>query len=56
MLIHSFYNEMCLDLFSEQVPRVFIKGKCIGGGSETKAMHEEGKLEPLLREYNAIID
>lgn len=38
------------------VPRVFIKGKCIGGGSETKALHEEGKLEPMLREYNAIID
>jgi glutaredoxin 3 len=30
------------------VPRVFINGKCIGGGSETKALHDSGKLKALL--------
>nr|XP_039273629.1 glutaredoxin-like [Styela clava] len=31
------------------VPRVFVKGKCIGGGSETKSMKLSGKLSKLLQ-------
>ncbi|XP_046405507.1 glutaredoxin-2, mitochondrial-like isoform X2 [Ischnura elegans] len=30
------------------VPRVFIKGKCIGGASDTKQLHDEGRLLALL--------
>ncbi|KAF4516928.1 hypothetical protein B566_EDAN008017 [Ephemera danica] len=30
------------------VPRVFIKGQCIGGGSETKSLAASGKLKELL--------
>ncbi|XP_064634731.1 uncharacterized protein LOC135492292 isoform X2 [Lineus longissimus] len=32
------------------VPRVFINGKCIGGGSETRDLHREGKLVSLIQE------
>uniref|UniRef100_A0A1B6LAX0 Glutaredoxin-2, mitochondrial n=1 Tax=Graphocephala atropunctata TaxID=36148 RepID=A0A1B6LAX0_9HEMI len=30
------------------VPRVFVNGKCIGGGSDVKALHQNGKLKPML--------
>ncbi|XP_072295275.1 glutaredoxin 2 isoform X2 [Eucyclogobius newberryi] len=30
------------------VPRVFINGNCIGGGSDTKQLHQQGKLLPLI--------
>ncbi|XP_051979882.1 glutaredoxin 2 isoform X3 [Xyrauchen texanus] len=30
------------------VPRVFINGQCIGGGSDTKQLHQQGKLLPLI--------
>ncbi|XP_060595049.1 uncharacterized monothiol glutaredoxin F10D7.3-like [Ruditapes philippinarum] len=33
---------------AQSVPRVFINGKCIGGGSETKALHESGQLQSML--------
>eukprot|EP00397_Hematodinium_sp_SG-2012_P061272 GEMP01080884.1.p1 GENE.GEMP01080884.1~~GEMP01080884.1.p1 ORF type:complete len:134 (+),score=20.58 GEMP01080884.1:58-402(+) len=36
------------------VPRVFIGGKCIGGGSETVALKKDGKLEALLQEVGVI--
>ena len=36
------------------VPRVFIGGKCIGGGDETMALHNKGKLEPLLKSVGAL--
>ncbi|KAL1022631.1 hypothetical protein UPYG_G00030240 [Umbra pygmaea] len=32
------------------VPRVFINGKCIGGGSDTKELHQQGKLLPLIEQ------
>jgi glutaredoxin 3 len=35
------------------VPRVFIGGKCIGGGSETYTLHNQGGLLPLLRDAGA---
>lgn len=30
------------------VPRVFIRGECIGGGSETKSLYKSGKLKTML--------
>jgi glutaredoxin 3 len=27
------------------VPRVFVKGECLGGGSDVKALYESGKLQ-----------
>jgi len=35
------------------VPRVFVGGKCIGGGSETYSLHNQGKLIPLAKESGA---
>jgi len=35
------------------VPRVFVGGKCIGGGSETWSVHNQGRLIPLLKEAGA---
>jgi glutaredoxin 3 len=35
------------------VPRVFIGGKCIGGGSETYSLHNQGKLVPMLKDAGA---
>lgn len=32
------------------VPRVFINGNCIGGGSDTKQLHQQGKLLPLIQQ------
>ncbi|XP_056894528.1 glutaredoxin 2 isoform X1 [Takifugu flavidus] len=32
------------------VPRVFVNGNCIGGGSDTKRLHQEGKLLPLIEQ------
>ena len=31
------------------VPRVFIGGECIGGGSEASAMHQSGELEKRIQ-------
>eukprot|EP00096_Caligus_rogercresseyi_P010557 TRINITY_DN389_c1_g2_i1.p1 TRINITY_DN389_c1_g2~~TRINITY_DN389_c1_g2_i1.p1 ORF type:complete len:109 (-),score=23.76 TRINITY_DN389_c1_g2_i1:205-531(-) len=36
------------------VPRVFIGGKCIGGGTETEGLHRSKKLENMLKEIEAI--
>lgn len=30
------------------VPRVFIDGKCVGGGTDVKRMYEDGSLKALL--------
>uniref|UniRef100_A0A8C9TDP1 Glutaredoxin-2, mitochondrial n=1 Tax=Scleropages formosus TaxID=113540 RepID=A0A8C9TDP1_SCLFO len=32
------------------VPRVFVNGNCIGGGSDTKELHNQGKLVPLIEQ------
>ena len=37
------------------VPRIFIGGKCIGGGDEIMTMHNNGELEELLRSNAALI-
>ena len=39
---------------ARSVPRVFIGGKCIGGGSETRSLQDQGKLVPLLKEVGAL--
>ncbi|GJQ80968.1 hypothetical protein Trydic_g4785 [Trypoxylus dichotomus] len=31
------------------VPRVFVNGKCLGGGSDVKALYENGKLQDYLK-------
>ena len=36
------------------VPRVFIGGKCIGGGDETDAAHRSGKLQGMLESAGAL--
>ncbi|KAJ7351879.1 hypothetical protein OS493_034785 [Desmophyllum pertusum] len=36
------------------VPRVFINGKFVGGGSEVKALQSSGKLKPMLQEVGAL--
>ncbi|XP_071982897.1 glutaredoxin 2 isoform X2 [Engystomops pustulosus] len=34
------------------VPRVFVNGTCIGGGSETRKLNQDGKLVELVRQCN----
>lgn len=34
------------------VPKVFVNGTCIGGGSETRKLHQEGKLLGLVQQCN----
>jgi glutaredoxin 3 len=36
------------------VPRVFIDGKCIGGGDDTAKLDSQNKLKPLLLSCGAI--
>ncbi|XP_061635545.1 glutaredoxin 2 isoform X1 [Phyllopteryx taeniolatus] len=35
---------------AKTVPRVFINGNCIGGGSDTKQLHQQGKLVSLINQ------
>ena len=39
---------------ASSVPRVFIGGKCIGGGDETSKAHKSGQLQTLLKDAGAI--
>ena len=39
---------------ARSVPRVFIKGHCIGGGDDTEKLEREGKLKQLLAEAGAL--
>jgi len=36
-----------------QVPRIFIGGKCVGGGSETWSLHNQNRLIQLLEDAGA---
>jgi len=36
------------------VPNVFVGGKTIGGGDDTKALSDAGKLSKLLKEAGAL--
>ena len=47
-MINATSNEI-FDVFF-QVPRVFIGGKCIGGGSEVMTLNSQDKLQPMLKE------
>ncbi|XP_006012994.1 glutaredoxin 2 [Latimeria chalumnae] len=35
---------------AKTVPRVFVNGSCIGGGTQTRRLHEEGKLLSLIQQ------
>jgi glutaredoxin 3 len=39
---------------ASSVPRVFIGGKCIGGGDDTEALDKTGQLQPLLQQSGAV--
>jgi len=41
---------------ASSVPRVFIGGRCIGGGDETAAAHKNGKLEAMLKDADALLE
>lgn len=43
------YSFIHNDLSTIQVPRVFVNGKFIGGGSEVRKMSQSGKLQELLQ-------
>merc|ERR1712127_153098 len=40
---------------ASSVPRVFIAGKCIGGGDETAALERSNKLRGMLEEAGALV-
>lgn len=44
------FVKYCCEHWLFQVPRVFINGQCIGGGSDTKQLHQQGKLLPLIEQ------
>ncbi|CAF2382994.1 unnamed protein product [Rotaria sp. Silwood2] len=52
----QYQNELGKLTGAHTVPRVFINGKCIGGGDDTMALERRGDLERLLREAKAIVD
>ncbi|CAG9773924.1 unnamed protein product [Ceutorhynchus assimilis] len=33
---------------AKTVPRVFVKGNCLGGGSDVKTLYEKGELKTLV--------
>mmetsp|Transcript_59400 Transcript_59400/g.150757 ORF Transcript_59400/g.150757 Transcript_59400/m.150757 type:complete len:154 (+) Transcript_59400:81-542(+) len=39
---------------ARSVPRVFIGGKCVGGGSDVAELHEKGELRPMLEKAGAL--
>jgi len=39
---------------ARSVPRVFIDGKCIGGGDETMSLHRSNQLNGLLQNAGAL--
>lgn len=41
---------------AETVPRVFLDGKCIGGGDDTEKLEKSGELEKKLKEIGALED
>ena len=51
---HSIKSKLGFHIYL-QVPRVFIKGECIGGGNETSSAHKSGVLERKLRAAGAIV-
>lgn len=39
---------------TDTVPRVFLDGKCIGGGDDTEKLDKQGELEKKLKEIGAL--
>lgn len=39
---------------ARSVPRVFIGGKCVGGGDEVASLDAKGKLKPMLEDLGAL--
>ena len=39
---------------ARSVPRVFIAGKCIGGGDDTERLNRDGKLKEMLQQAGAL--
>ncbi|KAK9504817.1 hypothetical protein O3M35_009000 [Rhynocoris fuscipes] len=33
---------------AKTVPRVFVNGECVGGGTDVKSLYENGQLEKML--------
>lgn len=34
---------------AKTVPRVFVNGECLGGGSDVKALYEKGELQKYFQ-------
>uniref|UniRef100_R4FME4 Glutaredoxin-2, mitochondrial n=1 Tax=Rhodnius prolixus TaxID=13249 RepID=R4FME4_RHOPR len=43
--IQSVLNEIT---GARTVPRVFVNGECVGGGTDVKSLYENGQLEKML--------
>ncbi|KAF8378417.1 hypothetical protein HHK36_029756 [Tetracentron sinense] len=41
-------KELLGDDFNGGLPKVFVKGRCIGGAEEVRKMHEDGELEKIV--------
>lgn len=52
----EYQNELGKLTGARTVPRVFIGGKCVGGGDDTAALDKSGDLKRLLKEAKALID
>ena len=39
---------------ARSVPRVFIDGKCVGGGTDVTDLHQKNKLVPMLKQCGAL--
>lgn len=52
---HYFFQEALHNITGRRtVPNVFIKGRSIGGGSETAELYQSGKLREMLQEQGII--
>lgn len=50
----AFQDELQRMTGARSVPRVFIAGKCIGGGDDTARLNQDGKLKQMLQEAGAL--
>lgn len=49
-----FITFYCLHVTHTQVPRVFIGGKFVGGGSEVRDFQKSGELVSMLKSAGAL--
>ncbi|XP_024387297.1 uncharacterized protein [Physcomitrium patens] len=54
--MHAEFRQELRDLLDGPVivPRLFIKGRYIGGSDEVRKLHEDGKLSDLLRDFPVV--